>query len=159
MDLAQTLNLPVEVTIGGKAIRFSEFTLHELGQLQAWIKAHVAHPLDAIKGHLDGFSAEDRDRVIAQARAEARDWPPSPGTKAFSEALFNRPDGLKFAMRLALAKHQPTATDRDVKWLLKAMNRDEPATKRIIGILFGNDDPDDLADDDELEPETLDPKG
>lgn len=156
MDLAQTLNLPVEIPIGGKTLRFSEFTLQELAQLQAWIKSHVVHPLDAIKGHLDGFSPEDRDRVIAQARAEARDWPPSPGSRAFSETLFSRPDGLRFAMSLALAKHQPTATDRDVKWLLKAMNRDEATTKRIVGVLFGNDEPD---DDESEDGEALDPKG
>ena len=143
MDLARALNTPATVSIGGRLLQFSEFTLTELAILQQWIKDHVPHPIESIRDHLAKVSGEDRATLLDQARRESRVWPPVPGTRPFSDALFNSPDGMLFALDLALRKHQPKSNARAAKWLSSAMERDEATTRKIVSILFGKDQNDD----------------
>lgn len=147
LDLAALTNRPTPVDIGGRRILLSEYTLAQLADLQAWIKEHRPHPIDAIRGRLGGLDAADREVLLEKARVDALDWPPVPGTKAGSDALFSSPAGMLFALRVALQAHHPGATDRDARWLMRQMGKDanEHLSRRIVSILFGNEG----ADDDE----------
>ncbi len=148
-DLAQLTGQPTAVDIAGRRLYLSEYTLDQLGQLQGWIKANVPHPLDAIRGHLDGLTPPERESLLEKARVDARSWPPAPGTQAGSEALFGNPAGMAYALVVALRTHHPEATERDARWLIRQMGKpaNEALSRRIIGILFGNED----GGDDDLE--------
>lgn len=165
MDLSQLTNQPERtVEIGGKPYQFGELPIDALGRLQAWIKAHVPHPLDAVKGHLDGLSEADRRYLLEQARQEARQWPPVIGTAAGAAALLSTEAGQLAAFAEGLRVHQPAATDKDAAALFKRLRTDaakaaaaaakagrqydgEGPARDIFAVLFGLD-PRDHDDDD-----------
>jgi hypothetical protein len=166
MHLDQLDDRPeLTVRIGGEDYHFSEVPIAALAGLQSWIRAHVPHPLDAIKGHLDGLAAEDRRELLESARREARQWPPQAGTAAGTAALLATEAGQVEALRAGLAVHRPGTTADDARRIYRTLTRaaarsaaaarragrpadEDGDARRIFSVIFGMGDP--AADDAEI---------
>jgi hypothetical protein len=143
MDLAEHTDQPTEVIVAGKTYLFSELTIEAMGRLQAWIKANVPHPLKALQGQLDGFSAEDRATLLDQARKEAAHWPPSIGTPAAAQALASSREGMAEVIYEGLRGANPEAPRDSAISILKSIRRDEAKSREVFGIIYGLDEGDD----------------
>jgi hypothetical protein len=144
----------IAVTIGGQVYRFSELSIAALGRLQALIKETMPHPVQALKGHLDGLAAADREFLLKEAYRDARSWPPVVGTAAGAAALLSSEPGQIAALYEGLLVHQPQITQADVVRIFRALRRDaareaaaarqngqeydgEGTARRIFAALFG----------------------
>lgn len=155
MDLAQLTDQPTPIEISGRHYGFSELSFDALGELQQWIKDKYPHPLRSIQGYLDGFSDDDREELLRQAREEAKHWPPVVGTAAGTAALLKTEEGQVQALWAALKVHQPETTLIEGRRLYKALQNEsirwakrkakgqadagEAKVSRIFGIAFGMD--------------------
>lgn len=158
LDLTQLTDEPeLTVTIGGRAYQFSELPLAALSRLQTWVRANVPHPLDSLRGHLEGLPEVGVVAAIEAARKEAKSWPPQVGTSAGSIALLSSEPGQIETLFEGLAVHDKSVTlegaQRLYRQLQRQTAREAKATKaagrkyegegtvhRIFGILFGIDD-------------------
>ncbi len=147
------------VTIGGASYSFSELPIAQLAKLQTWIRAHVPHPLDTLKGHLDGLDPADRAALLEAARVEARGWPPQIGTAAGAAALLGSEPGQVEALAAGLSVHHADLSREHVGRIYRQLRKDagreakkarregreydgEGDVRRIFAVLFGLDDPD-----------------
>jgi hypothetical protein len=163
MDLT-TLNDRPELTVrvGGAEYHFSELPIGRLADLQDFLRRTVPHPIDALKGHLDGLDPADRQALLSEARREARSWPPAAGTAAGTAALLATEAGQVEALFAGLSVHHPGATRADAGRLYRRLTRDAAAAaararregrpadedgdaRRIFSVIFGLGDP--AADD------------
>jgi len=158
MSLTTATDSPeLTVTIGSASYSFSELPIAALAKLQAWIRSHVPHPLDALKGHLDGLDPADRAVLLEAARVEARSWPPEIGTAAGAAALLGSEPGQVEALAAGLSVHHPELTRPDVERLYRALGKEtmrlvraarsrgraydgEGTMRRVFATLFGLDD-------------------
>lgn len=145
------------VQAGGRSYAFSELPFSALARLQGKIKEYVPHPLDALKPHLEGLTPDERWKLLQEARAEGRSWPPRIGTAEGAAALLGETPGQVEAIREGLQVHHPGATLDDAARLYNALGAEaarrsrakEPADRtvlRVFGVLFGTGDPDREAD-------------
>lgn len=171
MDLSELTDRPeLTVSIGGRAYHFSEAPIDRLADCQDYLRRTVPHPVQAIRPHLEGLKAEDRQALLENARREARDWPPQAGTSAGMLALCGTEGGQLAALAAGLSVHHAGLSPADVKRIYRELQRealrearrrrkargDAPAgdddgeglVKRIFSVIFGFGDPDLEADDD-----------
>lgn len=139
MQLDTILNTPVTVMVAGVPLQFQELDLAAMGRLQQWIKAKCPHPLDVVKPHLAGFSAEDRGILLDQARREAASWPPEIGSAAAAGLLLTNKAGRVATLLEGLRACKPDATEAEAEWLHRVMKTDEKVANKIIKIIFGTD--------------------
>lgn len=139
MQLDTILNTPVTVTVAGVPLQFRELDLEAMGRLQQWIKAKCPHPLDVVKPHLAGFSAEDRGILLDQARREAASWPPEIGTAAAAGLLLTNKAGQVATLLEGLRSCKPDATEAEAEWLYRQIKTDEKLANKVIKIIFGTD--------------------
>lgn len=137
--LDQLLDVGTDVTVGGKTYRFGELTLGAMARLQGWIKSHVPNPLAALRGELDGFTAEEKAVLLEGARKEAQHWPPVIGSPDAARHLFSSPDGHRALLKEALLVHQPEIGEAEVERLYRRIRFDEALSTRIMGLAFGRD--------------------
>lgn len=155
MDLATLIGLPeLSVEIRGRLYQFSELPIDSLARLQAWVKANVPHPLDVVKGHLDGLPDGDRRYLLDQARIDARSWPPVVGTAAGAAALLSTEPGQFEAFFEGLLVHQPATVRNLARSLFRGLRADaakaaqaaqkegrefdgESTARSIFAVLFG----------------------
>lgn len=146
------------VTIGGRPYQFSELPVAALGRLQTWLRANTPHPVDSLRGHLDGLPDHVAVAMGEAARKEAKSWPPQVGTAAGSVALLSTEPGQVETLYEGLCVHQVTTREsarevyraiqkqaaRDAKAALRAgrVYDGEGTVQRIFGVLFGLDDSD-----------------
>ena len=139
------------VEVEGVVYRFSELPLEAMARIQAWIRTNVPHPLDALKGRLDGLDPEDRRYLLDRAYDAAQEWPPRVGTKAAGEVLAQSMAARLVVFLEGLRVHQPNATEADAQRLHDALIRGSDradgirTAKRILQVLHGveDDEPDD----------------
>ena len=143
MDLAQHCDQPAPIRIGGADYLFSELTVESMGAIVARLKTMLVHPIAAIRGQLDGLDEDDRRYLLDQARKDAAEWPPHPGSPAFMVLAAERPDVQVLLFGAGLRQHKPEATDAEVRKMLTAAKQAD--IQRIIRILFGHDP--DMEDD------------
>jgi hypothetical protein len=145
MDLTQLTGEPELVcTIGRDTYRFSELRIAALARLQTWIRDHTPHPLDSLRGHLDGLVAEDRQALLEKARVEALSWPPQLGTPAGALALLGTEAGQIQALFEALAVHQGDLCLDDARRIYRTLKQvakrtGEQDITRIFACAFGLD--------------------
>lgn len=157
MDLTKLTDRPeLTVPIGGRDYDFSEIPIGKLSDLQDFIRKAVPHPLEALKGHLDGFSDRDRDRLLDEARAAGAKWPPQVGTAEGAAALLGTEAGQVEALRVGLSVHHPEMTADDAGRLFRQLRKEtlrlaraarkakrdydgEGTVRRIFAVLFGLD--------------------
>lgn len=165
MDLDIFAGLPAyTLEAGGRSWKFTEIDMAGLAELQAWLRASVPNPLEAVKPLLSGLEPAERAGLLENARREALDWPPRIGTPAGALALFGSEEAQVLILRLALRTHHPELTaeqaGRLFRWL-KAQDaawdraeaqrvraeggtpREYPVNARIIATAFGMPSPDD----------------
>lgn len=143
LDLTQLLGKPeIKVTIGGSEYQFSELSIDALAELQSWIREHTPHPIESIKGYLDGMQPEDRRYLLDQARIDAKAWPPQIGTPAGSQALLGNQDGQAETLYHGLRVHQPDMTRESARRIYRDLlrSKNEALVSRIFGVLFGMPD-------------------
>jgi hypothetical protein len=138
MDLASHLDVGRAVEIGGRSLRFSEFTLEALARLQGWIKDNHPSPLKAIQGQLEGFAPDEREAILQGARRDMQSWPPSPGSADFSRLLFDRREGHLAFLAEALKVHQPDEPTL-AEWVYQRIKNDAGKSKEVARIVFGAD--------------------
>lgn len=140
MDLS-TLNGRSELTvrIDGRDYQFAELPIASLADLQDWIRARTPHPIDAIKPHLDGLTAEERMTLLREARDDAKRWPPIVGTPDGASVLMSTQDGQIETIYVGLRVLQPETTRDEARRLYRAMlrDRDDQAVARIVSVMFG----------------------
>lgn len=145
MDLTKLVDgIPeLEETIGGVRVVFSEIPIEGLARLQAWINAHVPHPLDAIRDRLAKLPPAVASDLAERARREATQWPPEIGSAEGAVALLGSTEGQVAAFHEGLKVHHPDATPSDAARLYKvlrrevAKTRDQRRVKRIYATIFG----------------------
>ncbi len=147
------------VEVGGRVYSFSELPIGKLADLQVWIRQHSTHPIDALKGHLDGLLEGDRATLLEAARQEARRWPPEIGTAEGAAALLGSEAGQREAFYAGLSVHHPEVTRDEAVRIFRSLQKDaareakrakregreydgEGAARRIFAVLFGMDDDD-----------------
>lgn len=154
MDLTKLVDGIPELRerIGGVDLVFSEIPIEGLARLQAWINEHVPHPLEAIRGRLDGLPASIASDLADKARREATNWPPEVGTPEAAAALLGSTAGQVAALLEGLRVHHPDATPDDAARLYRTLRRevarskDERRVRRIYATIFGTATPDDEAE-------------
>jgi hypothetical protein len=165
MKLTQLSDQPeLTVEIGSQPYHFSELPIgtperrgdppYGLAALQRWITEHVPHPLDALRGHLDGLPPAVAASLAENARQESRHWPPQVGTAAGTAALLGTEPGQVEALYWGLQLHHPETTRDKARWVYRQLGRQaladaavarragreydgEGLVKRIFGVLFG----------------------
>jgi hypothetical protein len=131
VDLATLTNAPRDITLDGKTYKVSALTLAEWGELQQWIKDHADPVVKAFeslnRARASGVVVTEIDRkaLMAQARAEARSFPPKPGSQAWNEALDNTEGGQEEFVGSILKKHQPDLPDAAITKLTKWLDDDD----------------------------------
>lgn len=149
MDLATLTNAPRDITLDGKIYKVSALTLAEWGELQQWIKDHADPVVKAFeslnRARASGVVVTEIDRkaLMAQARAEARRFPPSPASEAWNEAIDNIEGGRAELVGTILKKHQPNLTDSALAKLMEWLHGEDGdiAEARIFAAAFGLPDP------------------
>lgn len=122
MDLDVFAGLPAyRTTIGGRTFQFGELSLSALAALQAWVRAHVPHPLEAVKPHLAGLDPADRAALLEQARRDGLRWPPKVGTGEGAAALLGDEEGQAETLYHALLTHQPETTREQARRLYRLL--------------------------------------
>ena len=139
MQLDTILNTPVTVMVAGVPLQFQELDLAAMGRLQQWIKAKCPHPLDVVKPHLAGFSAEDKAILLDQARREAASWPPEIGSAAAAGLLLTGKAGQVATLLEGLRACKPDATEAEAEWLYRQIKGDKGLAKKILSTIFGTD--------------------
>lgn len=165
VPLDQLLDRPqLVLPIAGEPYGFSELPAGQLARLQSWIRQATPHPLQALKGQLDGLPAHVQESVAEAARVAALSWPPKIGTAAGTAALLSTEPGQIQAIAEGLSVHHPGLSDGQVRAIFRALRSDasrqakraraegrdydgEGQVKRIFAVLFGLDDPDHGDDD------------
>lgn len=150
--LTELLDGPeLTVEIGGEPYSFSEIPVGILVSLQGWVNKHTPHPLDSLKGHLDGLPEPVALALAEKARQEAKLWPPQIGTAAGAIALLGGTAGQKEALFVGLKIHQPEMTrersDRIYRQIETNAMQGESLARRIFAVLFGQGDPERESDD------------
>lgn len=160
LDLTQLTDEPeLIVQIGGRAYQFSELPIEALARLQSWLRANNPHPVDALRGHLEGLPDHVAIAMGEAARKEAKTWPPQVGTAAGSIALLSTEPGQIEVLYEGLCGHQATTRESAhalYRVIQKQTAREAKAAKaaglkysgegtitRIFGVLFGLDDSED----------------
>lgn len=154
MDLTKLVDGIPELRerIGGVDLVFSEISVLGLARLQAWINEHVPHPLEAIRGHLDGLPDAVAADLADRARREATSWPPEVGTPEAAGVLLGSTSGQVAALQEGLLVHHPDATREDADRLYRTLRRevarskDERRVRRIYATIFGTATADDDAE-------------
>lgn len=149
MDLATLTNAPRDITLDGKTYKVSALTLAEWGELQQWIKDHADPVVKAFESLNRARAAGvvvteiDRKALMAQARAEARRFPPRPASQAWDEAIDNIDGGRAEFVGTVLKKHQPDLSDTVLAKLMKWLDADDSgeAIALIYRDAFGLPDP------------------
>jgi hypothetical protein len=159
MSLDQLDDRPeLTVAIGGQTYHFSELPIARLADLQALIRRLVPHPVDAVKAHLAGLAAEDRQALLSEALREARSWPPQAGTAAGMATLMSAEEGQVAALAAGLSVHHPELGAGEVTRLYRQLQRQavkdarrakaegrtddgEGLVARIFSVIFGFGDP------------------
>lgn len=155
MNLTELADLPeLFVEIGEREYKFSELPTgipdkggkpYGLAAIQGWLNANVPHPVDALKGHLDGLPENVAIALAEKAREEAKAWPPKAGTRAGAIVLMNTEPGQIETFCWGLRVHQPEITREEVMTLYRQLAREKDSARlvlRIFSVLFGNGDPD-----------------
>lgn len=125
MDLTHLNDRPeLAVAIGGREYRFSEVPIGRLADLQDFLRRTLPHPIDAIKPHLDGLAAADRQSLLEAARREGRSWPPQAGTAAGTAALLATEAGQVEALFAGLSVHHAGLSREDAARLYHQLGRD-----------------------------------
>lgn len=137
MDITRIVRVPTHLLLAGVDYEVSEFTISDLAALQAWIKAHRPHPLDRIKGQLEGLADADRRVLLLQAYDDAKRWPPKVGSTEGNEALLGCHEGVVEFVRAAIATGRPGTTSAEAETLLKDMSADNFST--LLCVAFGVD--------------------
>ena len=156
MELAQHTDRPeLTVEIGGQSYDFGEILIGQRADLEAWIAKNIPHPLQALKGVLDGLPKEVAAQVAENARQEAKDWPPKIGTSAGSAALLSKEPGQILALYVGLQKFHPGTTAEQADRLYRQLSKElarasrkfrgnipetEQTVKRIFSVMFGMGD-------------------
>lgn len=115
MDIALLTGAPRAITLDGAEYKVSPLRPRDLGELQAWIKDRVPHPIDALKPHLDGLDPAERQALLKEAYKEARDWPPSIGSDKGAGLLAT--EGRGKVLEVVLRRHQPGITPAEAEAL------------------------------------------
>lgn len=125
-------NAPTELTIGNETFQVSTLARSEWGPVQAHILANAKDPVVSLiesfnRARAAGLeiSREDRTEMVAKAMAEARIWPPTPGTPAWFGLLETLDGGSLLVIKTILKKHQPAITDADIERLDGAATAEE----------------------------------
>jgi hypothetical protein len=111
------------VRIAGREWSFSELTLEKRADLQAYLRRAVPHPVDAVKGHIDGLTPEERRPFLEAAREAAREWPPDIGRPDGMQALMSTEEGRAELLAAALSLHHPELPREAVGLLYRELNR------------------------------------
>jgi hypothetical protein len=110
--------------IGGVEVVFSEVPIEGLARLQAWIKANVPHPLEAIRDYLAKLPPGVASDLAEKARRDAMNWPPEIGTAEAAVALLGSTEGQVAAFLEGLLVHHPDATPSDARRLYNTLKRE-----------------------------------
>lgn len=159
-DLTQLTDQPeLSVPIGGRRYLFSELPLSALARLQTWVNDHTPHPVDSLRGHLDGLPDHVAVAMGEAARNESKAWPPQVGTSAGAIALLSTEPGQIQTLFEGLAAHEPGVTLDDAYRVYRGLRREaarevkaakragrkcdgEGTVQRVFAVLFGLDDGD-----------------
>ena len=148
MDLTKLTGYPeLVVEVDGEAYGFSELPIDKIARLQSYLNQITPHPLDSLKGRLDGLTSEDRQFLLERARKDSLAWPPRIGTAEGAAALLGHAEGQLEAFFVGVSIHQSSTTRDEAAKLLKRLGRQaggEGLATRIFKVLFGldpNDDP------------------
>jgi hypothetical protein len=151
MELNQHSDRPeLTVEIGGVRYDFGEIMIGQRADLEAWIRKNIPHPLDELKGRLEGLPDKVAAAIAENARQEAKDWPPRIGTGAGTAALLSKEEGQVLALHVGLQKFHPGTTAEQAGRLYQQLGRDavrkrgpnsEGTVKRIFCVMFGMGDP------------------
>lgn len=143
MDLADSVNAPREIVIGGLPYKISGLTRAEWGGLQAWLKDKAKDPITRAYEELAsvrkrGVEIDDRDRdaVLIKARDENASWPPVVASLRWFEVLNAVEGGPMQFFSLVMRKHQPSLSDEQLAELIEKIDADtsEVLTWRAIGV-------------------------
>lgn len=156
-DLTKLTDEPeLAIIINGRLYHFSELPIAAIARLQTWVRANIPHPVDSLKGHLDGLPESVAIAMGQAARQEAKSWPPQVGTGAGAIALLSSEPGQVETLYEGLVAHQPGATREDAQRLYRELTREaarqskaakragkkydgEGEVQRIFSVLFGLD--------------------
>lgn len=155
MELEQHADRPeLTVEIGGQSYDFGEILIDQRADLEAWIRKNVPHPLDALKGRLEGLPVDVAAKVAENARQEAKNWPPRIGTAEGTVALLSKEDGQTLALYVGLQKFHSGTTREQSDHLYRLLGIEmrkerkrrgdeefEGIVKRIFSVMFGQGDP------------------
>lgn len=123
-SLTQLAGQPeLSLTIRGKTYLFSELRLKELVELQKWLQENTPHPIDQIKGRLDGLSDQERMTLLSEARHDAKDWPPQVGDRDGARLLITTLPGQIEALYVGLKNHHPEVTRDEIFDIYRALER------------------------------------
>lgn len=109
--------LETDIEVGGKRYRLPRLS-REIGEkFVAWVNPLLPHPLDAIKGHLDGLPEAMQQRIVDDAleRAYSKRTIESPEVDDYMHTA----EGLSKLLTLLLQEYQPELTQRDVDTILE----------------------------------------
>jgi hypothetical protein len=147
VDLATAANVPRHVPFVGSTWKVSALKLRQWATLQRWIKDEVPDPvtvaLDEIaRAETRGVvvSPADRQYLLAEARKEARLWPPGIGSPRWFEIL-DTEDGKARFVHAVLSVHQPDLTLEMARDMIDRASGAEVAP--LIAAAFGVDRPPD----------------
>ena len=138
MDLVRQARRPeLRIDLGGQTYAFSELTIGDLADLQAWIAASTPPPLPDIDDHIDEIWPGFRDRLMKHANVVMSKWPPQIGTPA-AAAIFDTTRGQTELFHRALLIHQPGATCEEARAVWSGLRRrGDLDYLRVIHVLFG----------------------
>lgn len=117
VDIALLTGAPRAVSVAGEIYMVAPLRPLDLGELQAWIKDRVPHPVDAIKASLEAMDPIERRAAERAAVVAGRDWPPAVGSRDGAMLLLT--EGLGKFLEVVLRRHRPGFTEAD-GWQLAA---------------------------------------
>lgn len=106
------LGRDIPFTLAGKTYTLSRFTRRILNDFLEWADAVLPHPLDELKGRLDGFPKDVQEMLVKDAVANARLR--KSVTNPEVNRLMNSEQGAFKVLHLLLAKHHTDLTEDDV---------------------------------------------
>jgi hypothetical protein len=142
MDLATAANEPREVELGGMTYKVSLLTPRQWAPLQAYIRDHVPDPVTVAVGELAQARAlgievtpADRQFLLAEARKDAKAWPPALGSQEWFRVLDGDEGRARFLLTV-LGKHQPSLTIEQARDLADRLTIDEilPVIRSVFGV-------------------------
>ena len=141
----------ITISVGGVSYGFSELPLDDMVKMQGWIEKTYLHPVQAIRPHLEGLLAEDRQYLLEQARKSAPMWPPEVGTSDASRLIMSSPTGQVEALYYGLNVHHPGTTKEAAERFYRAFRRettrrrDRYSVALLYATIFGNEEIKELA--------------